>query len=148
MFDEIEALCLLSNSNLPFSGKFWWGRYPKRAAEEIYKMSENTCASMYRKSSKLIFKEEIYNDFGTAFCISIEVGTGFPFKIPDVYVEDCDVDISVVPNCYNNGKLCLINPNLYNTQMTILEIRNLAVAWCQSVEVFFDTGVWPAAEGN
>lgn len=49
---------------------------------------------------------------------------------------------------YPGGKLCLFQPHIYNTRMSILDIRNLAVAWTFARDIYEETGKWPAAEAD
>jgi len=141
---------LLGSYDLPtHSSSFWWVRYPRRAVEEIRQMEENTNAMLFCEGSSLIFKEEIVSNFGTHFLLLIKVGSNYPFSMPDVYVVDSDIDVSNAKHQYSEGRFCLMHPSDYNSNNTsILEIRNLAAAWCWCAEVYLNTGEWPAAEAD
>lgn len=70
--DRDKYLSLLNESGFPINGSGWWVKYPKRAVEELYRMLSSTNARITHKQDKMIFKEEISNNFGTRFSISIE----------------------------------------------------------------------------
>ena len=144
--EKEKYLQVLGECGLPTTGHYWWTRYPKRAIEEIYKIYENTNAAFSRKESKLIWEEVITNDFGTRFLILIETNSTFPYTPPSVYVKESEINLENVSHKYKNGTLCLFEPEAYSTKMAILDIRNLACAWCFCVEVYLDKGEWPAAE--
>lgn len=142
-----QYLEILQDCGLPVNGGGFWTKFPKRAAEEICKLEENTNAILTSCSnSKLIWEEEIYNNFGTYFLISIEVDSGYPFSIPKVFVKDSDIDCKVDIHRYGDGSLCLMHADDYNSNMSILEFRGQACSWCMCVQVYKETGEWPAAE--
>ena len=90
--EKEKCLDVLRECGLPVTG-FWWGRFPRRAIEEIYKMEENTSAIFSHREGKLIWEEEIINNFGTGFLISIETGSNYPFSPPKVYVKESGIDL-------------------------------------------------------
>lgn len=128
--------------NLP-TNTGWWSKYPKRATEELLKMVTSTNANLSQEGSKLIFEEEITNNFGTCFLISIAV-EDFPYKMPKVFVKSPKIKKKL--HMWKDGSLCLMEPDTYNSGISILKIRNLACAWCFCYEAYLNTGEWPAAE--
>lgn len=146
--NDEKSQCLQILNECGIYGSGWWTRYPKRAVEEIYKMHENTNAVLKTEGSKLIWEEELFNNFNTYFKISIEAGSNFPFEMPDTYVRNSGIDISRAKHMYSGSRLCLMHPSEYHSYISVLEIRNLAAAWCFCAEAYIETGEWPAAEAD
>lgn len=127
----------------------WWVKYPKRAAEELYKIFENTNAAITSFSNRqIVFEEVITNNFGNQFHMSYETGSRFPFKMAKVFLQTPKVEYGKAPHLYSDGSLCLMHPSQYNSNISILQTRNLASAWCLCLDVYWRTGEWPAAEFN
>lgn len=144
-FTKNELLDMLKMYGVYGSG--WWTRYPKRAVEEIYKMYQGTNTVLIHRGNKIIWEEEIFNNYGTRFVISIEAAN-YPHTMPDVYVKDSEIDISSSKHLYPPNKPCLMEPHEYNSNISILELRNLLCAWCWCAETYINTGEWPAAEAD
>jgi hypothetical protein len=149
LFDDFEKkpyLEVLGEYGLPVKGDYWWTRFPKRAVDEIFAMRKNTKATLIQCDEKLIWQESITNNFDSRFYISIETNESFPHKMPKVFVKEPWINPSNTIHIYSDGTLCLMHPSSYNSRISILEIRNLAAAWCFCYDVFSHTGTWPAAE--
>jgi len=148
--EKEKCLQVLGEYGLPTAGYYWWVSYPKRAIDEIYRMHENTNAVFFREERKLIWEEVITNEFDSRFLIAIETDSTFPFTQPSVYVKESDVDLKDAKHKYDNGSLCLFTPSAYSSKMTILQIRNLACAWCFCADIYLrtDKKEWPAAEAG
>ena len=149
MFDNNEkqkALEILEAYRLPTGGRYWWTQYPKRAVEEIVKLEDNTNARMTIKDGKLAWTEEIVNNFGTRFLISFTADKNHPYTAPKFNVIEPTLSEREKIHTWNDGSLCLMKPNEYSSSMTILEVRNIAAAWCFCVEAYANTDVWPGAE--
>ena len=142
--DRDIHLSLLSQAGLPTNGSNWWVKHPGRAIDELNRMLSSTNARVLHAGSKMIFKEEISNNFGTRFLIAIET-QDFPFKMPKVFLEEPRLN-GKAKHMWKDGSLCLLDPDDYHSSISILDIRNLAAAWCFSIEVYANTGEWPAAE--
>ncbi len=144
-FEKQQCLNVLGDFGLPVRGDYWWTRLPKRCLEEIHSMRKNTNATLARCDEELIWNECIVNNFETKFHISIETDESFPHKMPKVFVKDPWIKPSISAHMYEDGRLCLMHSNDYNSGISILEIRNLAAAWCFCYQVYSHTGTWPAA---
>ena len=145
--EKKKYLDILNEIALPIESKeYWWARYPKRACEEIYKLKENTNAFMETSGNRLIWKEEIINNFGSAFVISIETNSKYPFSMPKTFLLKPHIEPSDDKHMFKDGSLCLMHPSSYNSRISILQIRNQASAWCFCIEAYANTGKWPAAE--
>lgn len=125
---------------------YFWMKYQGRFIEEVSKMADNTNAQLSCEDGKLIWEEDISNNFGTEFTISIEVPEGYPYKMPRVLVTYSEIDLPKSKHRYKDGSLCLLHPSEYHSVMSILDFRNMASAWCWAVEVYQNTGEWPAGE--
>jgi hypothetical protein len=147
-YDEnSEFLKILRKLGLPTDtgSNYWWVLYPQRAVEEIVNIRRRTNAVMERSGKKLIWKEWIYNNFGTRFYILMEA-ENFPLKMPKIYLLKPDIEPDLKIHMYRDKSLCLIHPDEYNSNMTLMDFRGFAAAWCFCVEVFANTRTWPAAE--
>jgi len=122
----------------------WWVKHPKRAIEEIFLMEENTNSLFRVRGNQLVWEESIKTNFGQTYRISIESQPEHPFSIPKVFVLMPHITGNI--HRYNDGSLCLFHPDDYFSEMTILDIRNKAVAWCFCHDAHEQTGEWPAAE--
>ncbi len=140
-----RALSKLSSLGLTTEGKHWWVKYPERAVKEIHMMANGTNAFMRYEQSKLIFDEELTNDFGSKFVISIET-KGYPFKMPEVILKSPKIKPKGDLHLFRNGSICYIDSSEYNSNSSILQVRNQAAAWCFCVEASLNTGKWPGAE--
>jgi hypothetical protein len=143
-----DPLQKLSLKGLPTTSKsYWWVKYPTRALKEIEKMHANTNAALRCFGGKLIWDEVIRDNFGTQFFISIEA-EDYPHKMPKAFVKEAEIKFKHAKHMYRDGSLCLMHHNDYNSSISILEIRNLACAWCWAVEVYTHTKEWPAAQAD
>lgn len=145
-FEKKKCLEILSEHGLTVRGDHWWIRYPKRGIQEIFAMLQNTNATLVRCDEKLIWRETITNNFSSNFTISIEARENHPHEMPKVHLDQPQIEPSNKIHMYKDGSLCLMHSNEYNSRISILEIRNLAAAWCWCIEVYTNTGEWPAAE--
>jgi len=143
--EKKKYLEILANYGLPVNGNSWWVRYPKRAAEEIYKMQENTYAALSYDANRLIWTESIVNNFDTPFVISIETDSNYPFSMPNSFVKDPYIAPGNDRHIFADGSLCLFDSSDYNSQMSILEIRGHVCTFCFCIEVYLNTKHWPAA---
>lgn len=143
--ETAQCLEILADFGLPIEEENWWTRYPIRAVEEIYKL-ESTNASISVVGSKLTITESITNNFNKAFVISIEVQDNHPFKMPKVFLKEPQISSSDTIHMYSGRQLCLMHPDAYHSSISILEIRNLAAAWCFCYTAYQKTGSWPGAE--
>ena len=132
----------LKLANLPLD-RGWWSRFQNRAESELNKMANGTKAQISVEGNKLKFKERIITNFGSVFIISI-VTLDFPHKMPKAYVLSPKITANI--HRYGDGSLCLMSQSSYTSSMSILQIRNLACAWCFCYEGFLATGKWHAAE--
>lgn len=140
-------LRILLDKGIPVDKKeYWWARYPERAAEEIYKMSQNTNSMMQVDGDKLVWFEIITTNFGNDYMFSLETGSGYPFTMPKVFVREPDIRFGDMKHLYSDGSLCLMHADDYSSKMSILEFRNQAVAWCWCADAYKQTGEWPGAE--
>ena len=129
------------------SGVFgFWNTAPERFVEECNKMMNGTNAIPYSEHNNLIWVEDITNNFGTDFTIKIIVPPDFPFRGPRVFVLEPELSPTECKHMYPSGALCLLHPDDYNTNMSILEFRNLAAAWVTLIEEYAKTGEWGGAE--
>ena len=143
---QTDPTYLLSIKGLPTNKRdCWWVKYPNRALQEIDKMHSSTNAALRCSSKKLIWDEVIKNNFGTQFYISIET-ENYPHKMPKVFLKEAEIMLKKQKHTYRDGSLCLLHPDDYNSNISILQIRNLACAWCWAAEVYVHTKKWPAAE--
>lgn len=143
-----KKLPKLSSKGLPTdSNNYWWVRYPKRAISEIEKMNKSTNAAYKCVGRKLIWDEVIKNNFKTQFYISIET-VDYPQKMPAVYIKESEIKFKRNKHMFKGGKMCLMHQDDYNSKISILEIRNMACAWCWAVEVYTHTNKWPTAEAD
>jgi len=136
----------LKSFNLPITGSTWWAKYPKRAVEEIYKMKENTSASLRCTGNQLVWEERVVNNFGATFVISIKSMENHPFAAPKVFLKSPCVEPHRDRHMYKDGSLCLFKPEFYSSRMSILEIRNLSCSWCFCYSAYKNTGKWSGAE--
>ena len=136
----------LEELGLSKSGNCWIWKYPKRAIIELGLMKINTNAEFSQEGSKLIWREYITNNFGSQFLAYIET-KDYPHKMPKVLIEEPQIKPSHDMHMYTeDGSICYMHPNSYNSKISILEIRNQICSWAFSIEVFANTGKWPAAE--
>lgn len=126
----------------------WWSKYPKRAVEEITKLGDNTNSIFNAESNKLIFSELVSTNFGNYYSISIETGYDHPYVQPEVYIKIPYIEPSTKIHMYDDGRLCLMKPEVYHTQMFILDIRNKAASWCFCHDIYKETGKWDGAEAR
>lgn len=149
LFDRYEnkkCLEVLADYGLDTGGENWWVQFPKRALEEIYVMHENTNANLVRDRYRLVWDEWIETNFGSNFLISVVASENHPHVIPDAFVRQPSINPNSKIHTNPDSSLCLMHPSEYNSNISILEIRNLASAWCFCYEVYQHTGKWPAAE--
>ena len=145
---ETDAIYWLSEKGLPTNSKScWWVKYPNRALQEIDKMYVGTNAALSYSGKKLIWDEVIKNNFGTQFYISI-VTENYPHKMPKVFVKEAEIRFRRGKHIYGDGSLCLLHPDDYNSNISILQMRNLGCAWCWAVEVYIETKEWPTSEAD
>ena len=144
--DRASCFEVLKAYGLPTVSGYWWTSYPERAVKEIYMMQENTNAILNRHKDRLLWDEVIVTNFGGEFRFSINTYPGFPYKMPKVFVLEPCVGTGASRHVYEDESLCLFKPEFYYSSMSILEIRNLACAWCFCYEAYQDTGEWPGAE--
>lgn len=145
--EKASYLNILNRTGLPITNRdFWWVRYPERAIQELLLMKENTNANFYLIENQLIWKEGIWNNFGNKFFIAIKTDSKYPFSQPKAYILEPKIQSNFKEHIYKDGELCLMHPDSYNSQISILEIRNLVAAWCFSYTAYRQTGTWPAAE--
>jgi len=143
---QTDPMYLLSKKGLPTNKRgCWWVEYPNRALQEIDKMHSSTNAALRCSGKKLIWDEVIKNNFGTQFYIAIET-ENYPHKMPTVFLKEAEIMLKKQKHTYRDGSLCLLHPDDYNSNISILQIRNLACAWCWAAEVYVHTKKWPAAE--
>ena len=137
---------VLDACKVPRIGLNWVNQHRKLAVEEILNMDTNTNAQVRWDGVSLIWDEWITNNLGSEFHIEISTKRNHPYEIPDVRVKHPYFTPSRKIHVYSDGKLCLMHPNLYNSRISILQIRNMACAWTFSFEVYESTGIWPSAE--
>ncbi|MBW1668188.1 MAG: hypothetical protein JRI79_13565 [Deltaproteobacteria bacterium] len=143
---NIDPLEELSLKRIPTNSKeSWWVKFPRRALKEIRKMEAYTNAAVRCSGKKMIWEEVVKNNFGTQFYISIEA-KDYPHKMPKAFVKEAEIKFKHGKHMYRDGSLCLMHPNEYNSNISILQIRNLACAWVWAVEVYTHTKQWPTAE--
>lgn len=145
-FEKKKCLEVLGAYGLTTQGNYWWVRYPKRAVDEIFKMQKSTSASLSIDDDILGWKEWIVNNFDSQFRILIKTQENHPYEMPKVFLKEPYVKPSNEIHMYKDGSLCLMHPDSFNSRISILEIRNLAAAWCFCFEAYANTGKWPAAE--
>lgn len=144
----MDPLGELSIEGLPMNKKdCWWVKYPKRALQEIKRMESSTNAAFRCSGKVLIWEEVITNNFGNKFYIEIET-EDYPHKMPKTYVREAEIKFKRGKHMYNDGNLCLMRSSDYDSSTSVLQIRNLACAWCFAVEVYTRTGEWPTAEAD
>ncbi len=146
---ENEYLEILEECGLPLTSyDFWWRNYPKRAVEEIYKMQENTHSTFFCKGEKLIWEVEMINEFESLFLISIETDSRYPFTAPKVFMKDPELEEDYDKHVYSDKSLCLFRPEVYSSNLSILDIRNICASWIHSYENFLNTGEWTCGEAH
>lgn len=139
--EEVLELC-----GIPGYASGFWEKYPERFCKEIEKMLNGTNAEPDYEDGKLIFTEEIVNNFGTAFTYVMKVPYNYPFKGPKVFLLEPDIDHDMAKHMYSDDSLCLYHPDSYSTSWSLLDIRNQACSWCSCVEIYEETGEWIGAE--
>tara|TARA_B100000315_G_C14544659_1_gene572645 strand:- start:1209 stop:1670 length:462 start_codon:yes stop_codon:yes gene_type:complete len=145
--DNEKNKCLNALEELGFSKNknCWIWKYPKRAIMELGLMKINTNSEFSQEGNRLIWTEYITNNFGSQFLISIEA-KDYPFKMPKAFVKEPYIKPSHDKHMYTeDGSICYMHPNSYISKISILEIRNQICSWCFCIEVFSNTGKWPAA---
>jgi len=123
----------------------WWSKYPERAFTELTTMDEKTNARPFVIGRKLVWEEWITNTFGTEFLLSIET-ENYPHRMPKVFLKSPSIKPANSIHMFSDGSLCLQHAADYDSQTAIAEIRAYAVIWCFSIEVYANTGKWPAAQ--
>lgn len=139
-----QALKIIADLGFP-KNRGWWSKYPKRALDEMYKMSQSTNAVAHPVGSKMVWRESITTDFGSYYSLSIET-EGYPHKAPKVFVTNKSVPKGHTTHVNSDGSLCLQHPSAYSSGTSVLQIRNRACAWCFAYDAYLATGKWPAAE--
>lgn len=76
------------------------------------------------------------------FAVALPV-SGWPFRPPEARVLEPAVS---GPHRYGNDRLCLLPTSEYRPSLSVLFIRNRAVAWIGNHEVYQRTGLWPRDE--
>jgi len=143
--DKESARDYLRDLGIPMdSHSYWWVKYPIRAINEIQKLVDNTNASIYFPDGEMICEEIIWTNFGTPYRIRIVVHDSHPFVMPCVTIVEPVITNAV--HRWNDGKLCLMHPDEYDSRMSILEFRNMTATWCFCHDVYQQTSEWPAAE--
>ena len=122
--------------------------HPKRCVEEIYKMNENTNAELEINETELIWNERINTNFGLPYFLRIHSGAFYPYQAPKVYAFDENSEPFSADHQYKDGSLCLFEPKEYHSNISILEIRNMACSWLFSYEGKILTGEWLGAEAD
>ena len=113
---------------------------------EYKKMENSTNAVANYEDGELVWMENISNNYGNSFLIAIIVSSNFPFRMPVVHVVEPYIEPSRDKHMYDDGHLCLMHPDEFSSNMSILDFRNLACSWCECIDVYIATGTWPAAE--
>ncbi len=93
-----------------------------------------------------MFQLHFRNVLASKQFLSIETQKNHPHEMPKVFLKEPLIEPDDKMHMYKNGSLCLMHPNSYHSRISILEIRNLAAAWCFCLEVYSNTQEWPAAE--
>ena len=144
-----EYLDALRECGLPVNGSgSWFERFPHRAIEEIYKMQENTNSIYFCSGRELIWEVEIISDFGTPYLISIKTDSNYPFTEPKVYMKSPELEDDFKKHVYGDKRLCLFRPEVYSSNMSILDIRNITASWIHCYEIYLQTGEWTGAEAR
>ena len=144
-----EAVKMLDEYySLPVDNKEdWWVRFPKRALDEIIRMEENTNAELFVHYNQLIWEETIENNFGEVFKFSIETQPNHPFTPPKVFLLHADSNVQA--HRWGDRSLCLFKPEAYNSNMSVLQIRNLACSWAFCATAYENNGgEWVGAEAE
>lgn len=144
--EEETYLDILEECGLPDDENAFWVKYPDRFLQEVRKMVDNTNAVATYEDGKLVWIEDVINNFDTPFTIGITVSPSFPFSKPDVFVLAPDISPSNDKHMHGNGSLCLLHPDEFHSGMSILDFRNMACSWLMCFEVYKESGKWPAAE--
>ena len=142
-----EYLEILQDYGLPiYDEDDWWVKFPKRAANEICKMQENSYSVLSVSGDKLVWHIENTTNYGNEYLMTLEVGFGYPSKQPSVYLLDPKITPRAEIHIWNSGELCLFKPEVYHSGMSLLDIRNKAAAWCLCYDIYVKTGKWGGAE--
>ena len=139
--DKSVALEILEMYGLPTKKGGWWVKHPVRAAEEITIMNDNTNANLRCENELLIWSEWITTNFGKEYLINIEA-KNFPFVMPKVYLLTPKIPRKFRKHIWNDGSLCIMYPQDFNSKMSILQIRNQTAAWCFCHEALKQIKVW------
>jgi hypothetical protein len=144
-----ESLERLQRQGLPICDKdAWWVSLPGKAETEIAKMQRFSNSVLSVDGDSLIWHFETTTNFGNTYLQSIVAGSGFPFKQPKTYVLEPTITPDTKIHMYGGKELCLFRPEEYHSNLSILELRNKAVAWCFAYDTYLNTDEWGGAEAR
>ena len=142
-----EVLKRLQRQGLPiYDEDAWWVSFPERTETEIAKMQRFSNSVLSVDGDSLIWHFETTTNFGNTYLQSIVAGSGFPFKQPKTYVLEPKINPKLKIHMYDSGELCLFRPEEYHSNLSILELRNKAAAWCFAYDTYLSTDEWGGAE--
>jgi hypothetical protein len=142
-----EILERLQRHGLPiYDEDTWWVSFPERAEGEILKMQRFSNSILSADGDSLVWHFETTTNFGNTYFKTIVADSGFPFKCPKVYVLDPKISPKHKIHMYDGGELCLFRPEEYHSNLSILELRNKAAAWCFAYDTYLSTDEWGGAE--
>ena len=106
-------------------------------------MNERTRAVLRRSGDHVFWIERLLSNTGQQYQLIIDYPDRFPYEMPRAYVARPSVDGA--PHRLGDGSLCLFtDPFATNPKITAVVVRNRAVLWFLTYEVWRVTGTWEA----
>jgi hypothetical protein len=128
----------------PKNPNSWMNKFQERAEREIALMLNNTSATCFLEEDHLVFVEDILSNYGTRFRVAIIIPDLFPFVMPSVRILEPEIHSN--PHYWPNGEPCYMDPYEYDSNETILNVRNYVSTWLFAYEGYLYTKKWQGAE--
>lgn len=123
----------------------WFETDPRRLEKEIELMVGRTHANLHRSGHHIFWVENLRSQpTGVRYQLVIDYPGDFPYAPPRAYVTR--PTIRVAPHRFSDGSLCVFESGATGVKTTALVVRNRAVIWFLTYQIWRACGEWVAPE--